>query len=428
VKIPRRLRRVNFQSAAHHTTSFAGLRFVFDLAHQLGLTQDLRTLTVKKRRRGIPIEDFVLGLASNFLVGGDSLSDLQVLRDETVTRELCYGLEVPAPTTAGERLRTFSLGHIYQLERIQRRAAGTILSRVGGSGPLTVDVDSSIFEVHGYLKEGARYSYRKVRGYHPFLAFAYEERVLLGARLRAGQRTSSDGAVPFLQQVLKAAPPERRMRLRMDAGFYARQVEQLCVTRGLGFSISAKLTERLRPAIDALPESAWSAYPWEDEAEWTEFRYRPNGWSREHRLLVKRTPWYENEQRILGEYFYTAVITNLAGAGSSLIRYHLTRGGMENYIEEFKNGLGAAHLPSQCFLANWAWLLIAGIAYNLAQAFKLLLLGVERHADQLKKLRLHWFNIGARWIRTGRRWILALARGPDTIAAFCRVQALLAAL
>jgi hypothetical protein len=214
----------------------------------------------------------------------------------------------------------------------------------------------------------------------------------------------------------------------MDAGFYARDVEQLCVTRGLGFSISAKLTTRLRPAIDALPENVWSAYPWEAEAEWAEFRYQPNGWSRAHRLLVKRTPWYEKEQRIIGEYFYTAVITNLAGAGSSLIRHHLMRGGMENYIEEFKNGLGAAYLPSQCFLANWAWLLIAGIAYNLAQAFKLLVLGADQHADQLKKLRLHWFNIGARWIRTGRRWILALARGPDTVAAFCRVQALLAAL
>ena len=428
MKIPSRFRRVKFQPAAHHTTSFAGLRFVFDLAAKLGLVKDLQTLTVKKRRRGIPIEDFVMGLASNFLVGGDSLSDLQVLREETVTRELCYGLEVPAPTTAGERLRSFSLGHIYQLERIQRRAGCTILTRVGGSGPLTVDADSSIFEVHGYLKEGATYSYRKVRGYHPFLAFAYEERVLLGARLRAGHRTSSDGAVPFLQQVLKAVPQERRVRFRMDAGFYARNVERLCVTRGLGFSLSAKLTQRLRPAIDALPESAWQSYPWEEDAEWAEFRYQPNGWSREHRLLVKRTPWYEKEQRIIGEHFYTAVITNLAGAGSSLIRYHLTRGGMENYIEEFKNGLGAAHLPSQCFLANWAWLLIASIAYNLAQAFKLLLLSAEQHADQIKKLRLHWLNVGARWIRTGRRWILALARGPDVVAAFSRVQALLAAL
>lgn len=428
MKIPRRLRRVKFEAAAAHTTSFAGLRFVFDLAHKLGVTRELQTLTVKKRRRGIPIEDFVLGLASNFLVGGDSLSDLQVLREETVTRTLCHGLEVPAPTTAGERLRTFALGHLYQLEGIHRRAARAVLERVGGSGAITVDLDSSIFEVYGYLKEGARYGYTGERGLHPLLAFVHEERLLIGARLRAGNRASADGVASFLPQVLKAVPDDRTVRLRMDAGFYAQGVERLCVARRLGFSISARLTNRLQAAIGALPATAWHSYPWEDGAEWAEFRYRPQGWSREYRLLVKRTAWYEKDQRVIGEHFHTAVITNLPGAGSSLIRYHLARGGMENYIEEFKHGIGAAHLPSQNFHANWAWLLIAALAYNLAQAFKLLLLQSEQHADQLKKLRLHWFNVAARWIRTGRRWILALARGPDTVAAFSRVQALLASL
>ena len=428
MKIPRRLRRVKFQPAAQHTTSFAGLRFIFDLAHQLGVLRELRTLTVKKRRRGIPIEDFVMGLASNFLVGGDSLTDLQVLREETVTRELCYGLAVPAPTTAGERLRTFSRGHLAQLEGINRRGARAILDRIGGSGAVTVDLDSSIFEVYGYLKEGARYGYSGELGLHPLLAFVYEERLLIGARLRAGNRASADGVASFLPQVLKAIPEQRSVRLRMDAGFYAQGVERLCVARRLGFSISARLTSRLQAAIDALPVTAWQSYPWEPDAECAEFRYQPKGWSCAYRLLVKRTPWYEKEQRVLGEYFHAAVITNLAGAGSSLIRYHLARGGMENYIEEFKHGLGAAHLPSQNFHANWAWLLIAALAYTLAQAFKLLLLKTEQHADQLKKLRLHWFNVAARWIRTGRRWILALARGPDTVAAFTRVQALLAAL
>ena len=256
----------------------------------------------------------------------------------------------------------------------------------------------------------------------------HDERLLLGARSRAGNRASADGVERFLAQVLKAIPQGRTVRWRSDAGFYAQGVERLCVARGLGFSISAKLTSRLQAAIDARPESTWQSYPWEPDAQWAELRYRPNGWSREYRLLVKRTPWYEKDQRILGEYFHTAVITNLAGAGSSLIRYHLARGGMENYIEEFKHGVGAAHLPSQNFHANGAWLLIAALAYNLAQAFKLLLLESAQHAIQLKKLRLHWFNVGARWIRTGRRWILALARGPDTVAAFDRVQALLALL
>jgi hypothetical protein len=403
------------------------LRFVFDLAHRLGLTQDLQKLTVKKRQRGIPIEDFVLSMASNFLVGGDSFSDLDVLRQETVTRELCYGVQVPAPTTAGERLRTFSLGHLSQMAGANRNLVRETLDRVGGSGPLIVDVDSSIFEVHGYLKEGARYGYSKVRGLHPLLAFLNEERLLLGARLRSGNKSSAQGATDFLNDALKALPGDREIRLRMDAGFYARDIESFCVKRGLKFSISAKLTSRLVKAILALPETAWQVYPWEEGAEWAELRYQPQNWSRPYRLLVKRTPWYEKEQRVLGEYFHTAVITNLVGAGCSLIRYHLGRGGMENYIEEFKNGIGARHLPSQRFLANWAWLLIAALAYNLAQAFKLLLLPKNQRADQLKKLRLHWFNIAGRWTRTGRRWILSLARGPETVLAFERVQKFLLA-
>jgi hypothetical protein len=93
---------------------------------------------------------------------------------------------------------------------------------------------------------------------------------------------------------------------------------------------------------------------------------------------------------------------------------------------KFKNGIGARHLPSQRFLANWAWLLIAALAYNLAQAFKLLLLPTTHRRDQIKKLRLHWFNVAARWIRTGRRWILSLARGPETVRTFEQVQKLLA--
>ena len=201
-----------------------------------------------------------------------------------------------------------------------------------------------------------------------------------------------------------------------------------CEKRGLGFSITAKLTKRLQAAISALPEEAWQTYPWEDDAQWAELKYQPQGWPRAYRLLVKRTPWYEKDQLVLGKHFLTALITNLPGAGSSLIRYHLARGGAENYIEELKNGVGAAHLPSRRFAANAAWLLIAALAYNLAQAFKLLLLPRAEHADQLKKLRLRWFNVAGRWVRTGRRWILALARGPDTVLAFERVQRLLATI
>ncbi|MFN7940385.1 MAG: IS1380 family transposase [Thermoanaerobaculia bacterium] len=422
MKIPKRVRGVKFRSSGAATTSFAGLRFVVELASKLRVIERLRVVSVKKRRRGIPVEDFVMSLASSFLVGGDSLSDLSVLREETVTRELCFDLEVPAPTTAGERLRSFSLGHLRQLDGAQRETCREILERTSGSEALTLDVDSSIIEVYGDQKQGARFGYSGVRGLHPLLAFAHEERLLLGARLRAGNRASSDGVVPFLEDVLTAIPARRRVRLRMDAGFYGKSVEGFATERALGFSISARLTKRLRAEIEALPEGAWRSYPWEEEAEYAELRYRPTGWSSDYRLLVKRTPWFDQEQRLLDEHFFTPVITNLPGAASSLIRYHLARGGAENYIEEFKSGIGASHLPSRCFHANWAWLLIAALAYNLAQAFKLLLLPAAEQAQQIKKLRLHWLCVAARFIRTGRRFVLALARGPDTANAFERLQ------
>ncbi len=64
-------------------------------------------------------------------------------------------------------------------------------------------------------------------------------------------------------------------------------------------------------------------------------------------------------------------------------------------------------LPCKSFIANWVWRVIARLAYNLAQFFKLLVLPTRKHHYQLKKLRLHWFCVAGRIIRSGRRitWV-----------------------
>jgi len=42
-----------------------------------------------------------------------------------------------------------------------------------GTDPLTIDVDSTICETYGLQKQGgSRFTYAKVRGYHPLLAVA----------------------------------------------------------------------------------------------------------------------------------------------------------------------------------------------------------------------------------------------------------------
>lgn len=428
MKIPHRLRKVQYVSANDKITSFAGLKVLMDLAQSLGIVKDLGALTVKKRRRGIPITDFVMSLVSNFVVGGEHLTDLSELREEKATRSLLYDLEVPAPTTAGETLRKFTLGHIKQVERVIANALSRTSDEIAGSEPITLDGDSSIFEVHGYLKEGARYGYSSVHGYHPLLAFWSEKRLLVGTRLRSGNRHTGYKARSFLEECLRRLPRDRRINARFDSGFYNRKVVEFCLENDMGFTISAKLFAGLIKRIEALPEGEWKPYPWEQETQWSEFSYQPVGWSRSFRMLVKRTPFFEGAQLVVGCHFYTAVITNRRGAGSSLIRFHLARGGVENYIEEFKNGIGARLLPTGRFLANWAWLVIAQLAYNLVQFFKLLLLPAAEHSLQMKRLRLYWFHVAARVIRSGRRITLALARGADAVTRFELAQRALARL
>ena len=428
MKISHRARTVQYISSDDKITSFSGLKFIADLSRKLGIISGLGKLTVKKRSRGIPTPDFIMSLVNNFLVGGSSLTDLDVLRSEGATRSHLYDLEVPAPTTAGEFLRKFTAGHIKQIECVLQHALLKCAELAGGLQPITLDLDSSIFEIHGYLKEGARYGYTGVRGLHPLLCFWAETRLLVGLRLRSGNRHTAHKATSFISECLSRLPGDRIIRFRLDAGFYCREVVEHLLEKALQFSISARLTSALRKAIEALPAESWKPYPWEEGTEWAQFSYRPHGWPQAFRMIVKRAPYYEVEQRIIGEFFYTPVLTNRRGAGSSVLKHHLARGGAENYIEEFKNGIGARHLPCQSFIANWAWLVIAQLAYNIAQFFKLLVLPTRKHHYQLKKLRLHWFCVAARIIRSGRRITIALARGPDDALRFARVQEAICAL
>ena len=59
---------------------------------------------------------------------------------------------------------------------------------------MTIDLDSTICEVHGKAKHGAGYGYTKVLGYHPLLATRADTGEVLHARLRKGSANTQRGA------------------------------------------------------------------------------------------------------------------------------------------------------------------------------------------------------------------------------------------
>ena len=112
----------------------------------------------------------VMSIAHAILAGAGCIEDCQLLRSGEA--EAVLGHRVMAPSTLGTFLRAFTFGHVRQLDRVMEIALGRAWAAGAGpgEGPLVIDLDSTICEVHGYAKQGAGFSYTRVRGYHPLIA------------------------------------------------------------------------------------------------------------------------------------------------------------------------------------------------------------------------------------------------------------------
>jgi hypothetical protein len=103
-------------------TSHAGTVLLHDFAQRLGVEAVLEDeLHVKRRERGYGESEAIRGLVYNVILGGEHLSDLEVLRGDPGTQELLDAEGILAPTTAGEFLRKFDMGDVHDLQRVHLR-------------------------------------------------------------------------------------------------------------------------------------------------------------------------------------------------------------------------------------------------------------------------------------------------------------------
>jgi len=156
-----------------HTVANAGLLLAATLAERLGLEQAADALIDLGERPGAAHPGRkLLTLVHSMLAGGDCIDDADLLRCAQTAAVL--GHRVMAPSTLGTFLRSFTFGHVRQLDRLAETALARAWAAGAGpsDGPMTIDLDSTVCEVHGYHKQGAAYGYTRTLGYHPLLATA----------------------------------------------------------------------------------------------------------------------------------------------------------------------------------------------------------------------------------------------------------------
>lgn len=389
-------------------SSHSGLLLVKEFAEQLGVNETLdEELTVKSRERGYSESASIMGLVYNLIAGGECLSDLNVLRGDSGTLKLLDVESLIAPTTAGEYLRKFDIGDIADLSRaiaqLQQRVRSKQKSKV-----CTIDLDSSVYEQASYRKEGSTKAYNGEIGYHPLLAFWDEEGELIFSHLRRGSAYTSSKAIWFLNQTLVRLPKHLEKKMRADTGFYDKQIVAYCEEQQITFGISADQTKPLMNKVYEIAEVDWQDLEKYGVAQVAELRYQPIGWQKEYRYIVKRELVQDKKWRLYFRY-HLLVTNNEQDTAKELLVWQLQHANMENRIKEHKSGFALEKLPTQRFHANWAYLLIGQLAFNLIAWFKRLVLPNAYHNSTIKSIRHQIFNLAGKIVHSARRFYLFIS-------------------
>ena len=375
--------------------SAAGLVPVLKLADRAGLQrladQHLSVPTDKGANAGLKVASLVAGMVA----GADSIDDMAVLRHGGMGRifDRAY-----APSTLGSFLRSFTFGHVRQLDAVASRfltglAAVAPTPAAVSEELVLVDVDDTIIEVHGYAKQGSGYGYSGVRGLNALLATvttASTAPIIVAQRLRKGACGSPRGAARVVADALKTVRtvrPGSRPLLRADSAFYGHPTVSAALKAGADVSVTVRLDKRVKAAVAEISDGAWQTIAYTDavfdeatqrwvsraevaEIAFTAFASKKKTDQVSGRLIVRRIPDlnpHKGQDSLFDTWRFHAFFTTSTLDTVTADKTHRGHAIIEQVHADLKHS-ALAHLPSGRFCANAAWLGCAVIAFNLTRA------------------------------------------------------------
>jgi Transposase DDE domain group 1 len=411
----------------------AGVLLTSTLIDRLGLERLVdRTVELGDRPGAARPGRKVCSLLQAMTLGADSIDGCDILRSGGT--EALLGHRAMAPSTLGTFLRSFTFGHVRQLDRVLAESIERAWSAGAGPGSerLVIDLDSFIGEVHGYQKQGVGFGYTGQRGYHPLLATRSGRGEALHVRQRRGQAGSGRGALRFVQELsarVRRAGASGEILVRADSAFWNKKVIAYLAGQGCRFSIGVTMHKVVLEQIAKIPEGAWE--PVEDYPDRGICQVAETNLGDE-RLIVRRVHLHAQEEQteLFAYWRHFAFVTNRDEDMHLVDREHRQHAECELAIRDLKDQ-ALAHFPSGSFAANAAWTVIACLAHNLQRWTGRL--GLKDPTPRTARTIRRWLlQIPGRLTRTARRWTLHLpARWPwqhGFIEALTRIRALPAAV
>jgi len=421
-----------------------GIGAIHDLVQRLGLVEDIdRSLHLLKVHLPYHESDHVLNIAYNIVVGGVRLEDIEQRRqDETFLNGL-DAQRIPDPTTAGDFTRRFREADIVTLQECFNRSRQA-LWKVQPKGFLQeafLDVDGTIAETYGECKAGIGLSYKGIWGYAPLIVSLANTKEVLYLINRPGQSASHSGSVEWIDRAVElVAPVAGTVTIRGDTDFTHTAHLDRWDQAGRRFILGMDAHPKVVGLAEALPASAWKrlqrlpkyeilteprrkAIRYKEQIviekefrnqvlvgeDIAEIEYQPVKCGRKYRLVIvrKNISVQEGERALFDKVRYFFYITNRKDKAEKIVGLANGRCDQENVIEQLKNGVNAMRMPVNDLLSNWAYMVMAALAWNLKAWYGLLMPNRERGLEVVRMEFRRFLHaiilLPCQVVRTGRR-------------------------
>lgn len=434
-------------------SSSSGALLVKEVIRVVGLDRGLsRALTPWRAGRAQHDPGKVLlDLATAVALGGDCLADIaavraqpelfgQVASDPTVSRLFTALAADEESTDAAVAAIRDARAHAREAVWARRRPlAGTPGMRAGGQ--VIVDIDATLVGAHSD-KEGAEPTYKRGFGFHPMCSSIDHGAAGTGdtgvLNLRPGRASAWDSAdhITALDDTLAQLPEHElgQVLVRTDAGGCSKAFLHHITDLGLEYTIGFGVKERVRTAIETIPDQAWRAAldgdgeardgaqvaeltAWMPTPVRDTYRSASRKWPPGMRVIARRERPHPGAQLRLTDHNgwrITCFATNTKGPGwtlSALEVRHRQRARCEDRIRGLKD-TGLRNLPFRGYHRNRIWLEVVALAADLLTWMQTLAFDEHEPARRWepKRLRFRILAVAGRIIHGQRRRRLRLPR------------------
>jgi Transposase DDE domain group 1 len=437
-----------------------GMGAMLLLARKTGLIREIdHHLHLLKVHLPYHESDHVLNIAFNILAGGRCLEHIEWLRNDEVFLNALEAERIPDPTTAGDFCRRFQKADV---DRLMDAINETRLRVWAEQSPAfftaaTLDADGTIVATDAECKQGIDIAYDGTWGYHPLVISLANTGEVLYLVNRSGNRPSHEQADVYFNKAIDLCRRAgfSRILLRGDTDFT--QTQRLDAWDAAGdirfiFGIDAR--DNLKARAEALPAEAYSflerpprysiqTAPRQQpervkpeivrqrgfetihllEETVAEFDYQPGACQKRYRVVVvrKRLGIDKGSVRLREEIRSFFFITNDRETPADQIVFQANdRCNQENLVAQLKSGVRALTAPVDNLVSNWAYMVMASLAWTLKAWTALLVPEQPRHAEEHRAekhalLRMEFATFRAaviampcQIIRSGKRLIYRL--------------------